>query len=253
MVRIKPPYFAFQSILKKGDNMKPKSITLLFWATLLFGAIIISACDKDDDDDKPTSTITEFVSLESPYLICANRNPGGVGFDFEYNGKKGGANNLDSLTVPDFAYDAKIRTIKGEKPDGTLGGAPYIQLYATVEAVNYSKIDTTCTGFTSFTNLNIDNIQEYTLSTDNISFDLASVQTGATGNPMMQALSQELNKLIIGQKWKPCANNSIANDEPIWLIKTREGKLVKLIVTKFPAYPAPTSTGYISIEWSFVE
>ena len=40
--------------------------------------------EEDEDNDlKPNEE--EFGSLESPYLICAGRNPGGVGFDFEYN------------------------------------------------------------------------------------------------------------------------------------------------------------------------
>jgi hypothetical protein len=69
----------------------------------------------------------------------------------------------------------------------------------------------------------------------------------------MQDLLQEYNKLVIGQKWKEAANNDIADDEPIWIIKTEEGRSVKFIVTDFPADPAPTSTGYIAVEWNFVE
>lgn len=230
-----------------------KTINLLFWASIITGSLLLAACDKDDDDEKPSPTNNEFVSLESPYLICANRNPGGVGFDFEYNGTKGGGNNLDSLSVVDFAYDLKIRTIKGEKPDGSLGGAPFIELYETVEAVNYTAIDTDCAGYTDFTNLSIENLANLTFASDDNSFNISSVATGTTGNPLMQPLMQEFNKLVLGQKWKEAANNQIADDEPIWIIKTREGKYVKFIVTVFPANPAPTSTGYIAIEWDFVE
>ncbi|MFW6328388.1 MAG: hypothetical protein ACOC2F_08765, partial [Bacteroidota bacterium] len=144
---------------------------------LAFWSVLFTSCEKDEDDNPPSNE-SQFNSLESPYLICANRNPGGVGFDFEYNEEKGGANNLDSLTVDDFAYDLKIRTIKGEKPDGSLGGAPYIQLSATAQAVNYSSVDTTCKGFTDFTNLNSSNIQNYTLQSDDASFDISTVPTG---------------------------------------------------------------------------
>jgi hypothetical protein len=221
-------------------------------AALTIGAVFFTSCEKDEDDN-PTPNESQFVSLESPYLICANRNPGGVGFDFEYNGEKGGANNLDSLIVEDFAYDLKIRTIKGEKPDGSLGGAPYIQLSTTAQAVNYSAVDTTCKGFTDFTNLNSSNIQNYTLQSDDASFDISTVPVGTTGSPLMQDLMQEYNKLVIGQKWKEAANNDIADDEPIWIIETPEGRIVKFIITDFPADPAPTSTGYIAIEWDFVE
>jgi hypothetical protein len=232
--------------------MKQLKSSILVIAAFTIGAVFFTSCEKDEDDN-PTPNESQFVSLESPYLICAGRNPGGVGFDFEYNGEKGGANNLDSLTVDDFAYDLKIRTIKGEKPDVSLGGAPYIQLSESAQAVNYSSIDTECTGYTDFLNLTASNIQTYTLQSDDASFDISSVPTGETGSPLMQQLLQEYNKLVIGQKWKEAANNDIADDEPIWIIETPEGRIVKFIVTDFPADPAPTSTGYIAIEWDFVE
>ncbi len=232
--------------------MKSLKNLIFVFAALTTGVVVLTSCE-DDKPDQPTPTEIQFTSLESPYLICAGRNPGGVGFDFEYKGKKGGANNLDSLTVKDFTYDLKILTIKGEKPDGSLGGAPYIKLSATTQAVNYSAIDTTCKGLTSFENLNKSNLKDYTLQSDDPSFDISSVQVGTTGSPLMQELVKEYKKLVIGQKWREAANNNIADDEPIWIIKTKEEKIVKFIVTDFPANPAPTSTGYIAIEWDFIE
>jgi hypothetical protein len=232
--------------------MKTLKSAIFVIAALTIWGVLFTSCENDEDNDL-TSNKSQFFSLESPYLICANRNPGGVGFNFEYNGEKGGANNLDSLTVDDFAYDLKISTIKGEKPDGSLGGAPYIQLSATAQAVNYSAVDTTCKGLNDFTNLNSSNIQNYTLQSDDASFNISTVPTGSTGSPLMQQLMQEYNKLVIGQKWKEAANNDIADDEPIWIIETEEGRIVKFIVTDFPADPAPTATGYIAIEWDFVE
>ena len=219
----------------------------------IMASMMFVSCDKDDNEDIKQDE-SQFVSLNSPYLICAGRNPGGVGFDFEYKGEKGGANNLDSLTVDDFEYDLKIRTIKGEKPDGSLGGAPYIKLFDnTVEAVNYSTVDATCKGITAFNNLNKSNILNYTLQADASDFDISSVPTGTTGKPLMQDLMSEYSKLVIGQKWKKAANNDVADDEPVWIIKTLEGRLVKFIVTDFPAKPAPTATGYIAIEWDFID
>lgn len=232
--------------------MKTLKSSIFVIVALTFWSVLYTSCKKDEVDD-PTPTISQFVSLENPYLICANRNPGGVGFDFEYKGEKGGGNNMDSLTVSDFEYDLKIRTIKVEKPDGSLGGAPFIQLYETVNAVNYSSVDTTCKGYSDFQNLTAANIQAYTLQADDPNFDLSSVPTGTTGSPLMQDLNQELNKLVVGQRWKDAAGNTIADDEPIWIIQTREGEIVKFIITQFPANPAPTSTGYISIEWDFVD
>jgi hypothetical protein len=104
-----------------------------------------------------------------------------------------------------------------------------------------------------FTNLKKSNIQNYSLQSDDTSFDILSVKTGPTGSPLMQPLMQEYNKLVIGQRWKEAANNEIDNDEPIWIIQTKEGEIVKFIVTDFPADPAPTPTGYISVSWDFVD
>jgi hypothetical protein len=227
-----------------------KSILLL---NVLLAIVIYSFVSCEKDDDKETENGNTFTSLESPYLICANRNPGGVGFDFEYNGETGGANNFDSLSVDDFEYDVKIRTIKGEKGDGSLSGAPFIQLYKDVKAVNYSAVDTTCTGITRFNALTSSNIESYTLSSDDASFDVSNLTTGNTGAPMMSALQTEYAKLVIGEKWKSAAKNSIEEDEPVWIIETREGQLVKFIVTDFPADPAPTTTGYIAITWDYLD
>jgi hypothetical protein len=228
-----------------------KNCTYICFTALIIMSTLLSSCQKEKDDD--INQDTTFERLESPYLICSSRNPGGVGFDFEYQEELGGANNMDSLSVTDFEYDIKIRTIKGEKPDGTLGGAPFIQLYETVQAVNYSAIDTTCKGYAEYAALSTADLLSFDWQYDDSSFDLTTLQTGETGSPLMQNLNQEFQKLVMGQFWKETANNEIENDELVWLIKTREDKIVKFIVTDFPADPAPTSTGYISIEWSFVE
>jgi hypothetical protein len=230
--------------------MKTKSLFLSVIIALM-GSMTFISCDKDDNEHIKQNE-SQFVSLKTPYLICAGRNPGGVGFDFEYKGEKGGANNLDSLTVDDFTYDLKIYTLKGEKPNGSLGGAPLIKLFdSTVKAVNYSTVDASCKGITAFKNLNKSNILNYTLQTDAANFDVSSIPTGTTGKPLMQDLMKEYSKLVIGQKWKTTANNDITDDEPVWIIETPEGSLVKFIVIDFPAV-APTKTGYVSIEWDFV-
>lgn len=221
-------------------------------ATVSLLGILFTSCEKPEPD-KPEPIVSDFVSLESPYLICAGRNPGGVGFDFEYKGEKGGANNMDNLSVEDFEYDLIIRTIKGEKPDGSSGGAPFIRLHENVKAVNYSDIDLECKGYSAYKSLNSTNIKTYTLESDDASFDIASVEKGESGQPLMKELNKEYNKLVIGNKWREPANNKVADDEPIWIIQTREGKIVKFIVTQFPAKDAPTATGYIKIEWDFVK
>jgi hypothetical protein len=61
---------------------------------------------------------------------------------------------------------------------------------------------------------------------------LASVPVGATGSPLMQNLNQELNKLVIGQRWKDATGNTIADDEPIRLIRPMKVKLLNLLLLK---------------------
>ena len=228
-----------------------KSSAIIIIALGLWTLLLVS-CEKNENND-PDPTENKFKRLTNPYFICANRNPGGVGFDFEYKGEKGGGNNMDSLSVDDFEYDIIFRTIKAEKPDGNLGGAPFIRLHETVKAINYSSIDNTCKGYVSFQNLNSTNILSYTLESDDAGFDLTSVETGTTGKPLMQKLNQEYNKLVIGQRWKAAASNDIADDEPIWIIKTRENKIIKFIVLEMPAKEAPTPTGYVKLEWGYVK
>jgi len=228
-----------------------KTNLLLKTITLLLLSLFILSC-SDDDNGSVIGTENNFKSLTSPYLICAGRNPGGVGFDFLYKNNKGGANNMDKLTVNDFKYDILIRTVKGEKPDGSLGGAPYIKLSENVTAINYSQIDTVCKGYNGFKNLTKINIKNYTAKTDQAGFNLSGLKQGSSGKPLMKDLQKEYSKLVIGQKWKFAAHNNIANDEAVWVIKTKEGRIVKFIVTDFPASPAPTATGYIAIEWDFV-
>lgn len=232
--------------------MKIRILLLAIMVSMAASSVLIS-CSDDDEEGEPELE-NNFVSLESPYLICANRNPGGIGFDFEYMDEAGGGNYIDSTSVDDFAEDTFVLTIKGEKPDGSLGGAPYFKLYDnTVEAVNYSLVDTDCKGIDAFNSLNSTNIESYTLESDDASFDTSSLPTGDTGKPMMTDLLEEYDKLVIGINWKAAAYNDVANDEPIWIIKTREGVLVKMIVTDFPADPAPTSTGYIALTWDFLD
>ncbi len=225
----------------------------LFWALALFSLCFTSCSDDDDEDPQPQPTPSTFTSLESPYLICANRNPGGVGFDFYYDGKAGGANNMESLTVNDFKADMVIRTMKGEKPDGSMAGLPFIQLFEGSKAINYSEVDFNCTGLTEFYTLSISDLPSLEYQSDDASFTLSGLQSGSTGKPLVSSLNQQYKKLIIGDKWKAAAINDIEGDEPIWIIQLADGKYAKMIVPDFPADPAPTATGYIDIQWALID
>ena len=231
--------------------MKSKITLFMFLGFWL--AFLMVSCSDDDDNNNVGPSAEEFVSISSPYLVCANRNPGGVGFDFYYDGKKGGANNMDSLSVSDFSADVVVKTIKAEKPDGTLAGMPYFKLSDGVQAINYSAIDTTCKGIDKFKELDASILNALTFSSDDEGFNVSDLITGETGKPLQTELVKEFNKLIIGMKWKTSANNIAEGDEIIWLIKTNDGKTVKMIITDFPADPAPTSTGYIALEWELLD
>ncbi|PIE88336.1 MAG: hypothetical protein CSA04_02360, partial [Bacteroidetes bacterium] len=180
----------------KAMNVKKNGFLLLLLVGVM--SFLFVACEEEKPVDPPkpppTPPAVEFLGVESPFLICAGRNPGGVGFDFLYKDQKGGANNMDSLHMDDFAYDLKIRTIKGEKPNGQMGGAPFIRLHDDVQAVNYSQVDTTCKGRDAFEALTAENIQEYLLASDAADFDLSSLPTGTTGAPLMSALKEEYAK-----------------------------------------------------------
>lgn len=120
--------------------------------------ILFAGCasDSDDDDDEADS-----LALESPFLICASKNPGGVGFDFSSD-RSGTAYNLDD--IPDLEYDLKIKTIKGyRKVNGvsTKKGCPYAELYRNstdntdnaAEAVNITGLDSSIVGETGYTGI----------------------------------------------------------------------------------------------------
>ncbi|MEA3447333.1 MAG: hypothetical protein U9Q98_02635 [Bacteroidota bacterium] len=232
--------------------MKNKNILLVLIAAIT-ATLLFSGCNKDEEEDDDQNNQETFTSLESPYLICASRNPGGVGFDFEYHGEPGGANNMDSLSVEDFNEDIVIRTIKAEKPDGTLGGRPFVKLADDVQAINYSEVDTTCKGESGFEQLTSLNTSSLNFSGDDNSFDLGGLETGTTGKPLWSEVNSEYAKLVIGDGWKEAANNDTSGDELIYIIKTSENRYIKFMVTDFPADPAPTSTGYIAIDWDHVD
>lgn len=227
--------------------MRTLKIAFLCFFVFTISSLFISCSDDDDDSQE---NLPQLASLENPYFISPVANPGGIGFDFYYNQQPGGANNIDDPTVEDFIMDLKVKTIRAEKPDGTLAGTPFIQLFNGTRAVNYSTIDPDCKGFDEFQNLNASNIQNYSLESDGASFDISSVPIGNSGQPLMQNLMQELNKLVIGTTWREFASSETIGDEPVWIVSTNDGKIVKFIVTEAPPI---TSNGYVTIEWGFIE
>lgn len=240
--------------------MLHKTISKTFIFVVVITGAFVVGCNKDTN---PAGAAQDsFESLASPYLICNSRNPGGVGFDFVYKGEKGGANNFDKLSVEDFSWDIMIKTDKAEKPDGTHAGMPRIELASGVQAVNYSTIDSSCVGVDEFDALESVDVSSITWQSDDASFTMDGLPTGgSTGLPAMSAVQEQYQKLAIGEKWKSPANNDTAGDEPVWLIKTEDGDIVKFIVSDFPANPADypghdpevTATGFIELSWELLD
>ncbi len=231
--------------------MKKNSFLTNATFAFMFIMVLFSACNKDDNNNANTNT--GLKALSTQYLICANRNPGGVGFDFEYDGKTGGANNIDSLSVTGFTEDIIVKTIKADN-NGTAGAINFIALHNGAQAVNYSIIDTNCVGLNCFKQLSYDVVltKKISFTADDNSFNLTGLATGTSGAPLLTEVSTQIKKLVIGNKWLTTAKNDIANDEIIWIIKTAEDRWVKFIVFEFPASNAPTANGYVNIDWAFL-
>ncbi len=227
-----------------------KKFHYLFLALAL--SLFAVSCSDDDNENNPNNTNTDVLTpLESPYLICAGRNPGGVGFDFEYNNQKGGAYMVDTVDLKGINADIRIRTIKAEKPDGSLAGMPFIKLNDAV-AVNYTALNPEEKGLEKFNALAKVDEASLNFKTDDATFSLDSLPKGTNGFPQLGAVQEQYKKLVIGMKWKATARSEEEGDEIIWIIRTNEGRLVKMIIPKFPAKPAPTPTGYVNIQWDFV-
>ncbi|MFA7115665.1 MAG: hypothetical protein WC140_00305 [Bacteroidales bacterium] len=217
-------------------------------AVLLMTSSIFVSCDKNDKDDpSKKEVVSDFI--ESPYLICANRNPGGVGFDFWWTRQEGGAMNMDAIKIENFLADIRIKTIKAKKPDGNMAGMPYIILLNGACAINYSAINSDCKGLLAYEALAATSIEKISYKSDATDFDESKV---IGGEITVSTVNKEYAKLVIGDRWKPTAHNEVENDEIVWLIKTSEGKIVKMIVYDFPAAGAPTASGYIAIKYKVI-
>jgi hypothetical protein len=239
------------------DKRIKKATAIL--AMTIIGAFVIGC---DEETNPAGNTQSQFEALASPYLICVGRNPMGVGFDFMYNGEAGGANNLEAPSVEDFLWDIKVITSKAEKTDGNHQGMPRIQLASGVQAVNYSAVESSCKGVTAYENLSVVDGSSLTWQSDGADFSMSGLTEGpTTGLPVMEEVQQQYQKLVIGDKWKMPAKNDVDGDEPVWLIKTGDGDIVKLIVTEFPADPSKypdhdpevTSTGFVALSWGLLD
>ena len=238
--------------LKNIYNMKLNNIFLI----VLLLSLLTIACSKDDEQDNVVPQ-DKFYPLESPYALCLGSNPGGIVFDFVYKGEKAGANNFDYPSVKDLDVDMMIKNVRGHVYPGYEGGGgmPHMRLCQGATAVNYSAVDEACRGHEAYLSLRKTDLPELTFCSDDPSFDISSLARGESGNPLIAELNKEFkDKLVIGNLWKEPAHNDIKGDEIVWIIKTKEGRMVKMIVTQFPATDGEmVKNGYIAMEWDLLD
>jgi len=215
------------------------------------------SCDKDNDSRNDNPIVSEkFYPLDAPFILCIGQNPGGIIFDFIYKDKKGGANYYDFPSVKDLKPDLKIKNIRCKLPEGVSGGGgmPHMRLCNGAKAVNYTAICPGCHGFTEYEKLNKSDLKELSFKEDDPNFDISKLELTDWGIPSYEDVIKEFEKLVIGNIWKETAHNEIKNDELVWIIKTTEGRLVKMIVTQFPAKNGEkVLNGNIAMEWDLLD
>lgn len=229
----------------------------LMMGLLLTLSVLCVSCSENNEEEVihskevvvPSSKVV--FTASNPYLVCAGRNPAGIGFDFIYQKQKGGA--LEMALLEDEMYqevdvDMVIRTIKAEK-DGKPMGCPFIQLFHGAKALKYSEKS----GIQAYKTLSKICIEPSQFGMDQEGFDVNRISVNASGFRDYALVRKQFNKLVIGDYWKMSLFNSINDDEPIWIIQTRDNKYVKMLVFEFPCKNAPTKTGYCSIEWDLIE
>lgn len=224
---------------------------------LSISLITISGCEEDDDSTLNAEEQT------SPYLICANRNPGGVGIDLD----SGKAYSIDDYE--DYSWDLHVKTYKGVMESSgspAIAGCPFIKLKdTTVSAYVY-----TATGKTAYESITLADVTDLGYSADTItSIALDSVDTVQSGEFTESEMSNgnfavgnyyyaytgktglkaQYKKLTVGETWKSVAANTDHGDDKIYIIKSDEGDYFKLIVTDFGSKSDIGESGYISIDY----
>lgn len=243
-------------MMKIQKLLSPFRVGLMFGLVLTLPVLCVSCSESNEEEVihskevvVPDSKVV--FTASNPYLVCAGRNPAGIGFDFSYQKQKGGA--LEMALLEDDMYktvavDMVIRTIKAEK-EGKPMGCPFIQLFHGAKALKYSEK----TGLQAYKTLSNISIDPSKFVMDQEEFDVNSIAVSASGFREYALVRKQFDKLVIGDHWKMPLFNSINDDEPIWIIKTSDNKYVKMIVSEFPSKKAPTKTGYCNIEWDLIE
>ncbi|MBN2039794.1 MAG: hypothetical protein JW864_07120 [Spirochaetes bacterium] len=226
---------------------------------------LFTGCFSDDDNSDSTNKIAE---AESPYLICVNRNPGGVGIDLD----SGKAYNIDDNA--DFDWDIRVKTYKGVKNDGNgnpiMAGSPFIKMkgtavtaavWATTGKSNYDAIT-----FSDIASLvyesddeaeldigSVDTIQDGEFTETQLESGSAAVGDYYYAWSGKNGLKQEYSKMTIGETWKSFSANTDDTDDKIYIVKSDEGNYFKVMVPDFGPNSDIGESGYIDIIWESLE
>ncbi len=233
-----------------------------FLCTFVFALLSLTGCFSDNDESGDSSA-PDVVQAELPFIVCANRNPGGVGVDLD----SGEAYNIDDN--PDFDWDFRIKAFKGvQGTDGepALAGAPFIKLKGTAvmaavwqgagEAEYSSILLADVTGL----ELSPDGYEEIDLSAVDVvqegEFTQAQLESGncAVGNYYYawsgkNGLKQEYAKCAVGESWKSTSSNTDHTDDIIYIIKSDSGSFFKVKVPNFGPKSDLGESGYCELVW----
>ncbi len=234
-------------------------LTYMLITLVALGGITVTGCSSDD-----SSKVEE---LKSPYLICAKRNPGGVGIDLD----TGEAFNLDD--APDMDWDIKLKVYKGwdkvtnpTAPPTKNFARPYIALRGksggakVVEAATFGS-----TGQTAYDGIQKSAVTSLAYGADTIDdVDKSKVtkeKKEIAGNTEVfyiyktsessatDTLKYQYDQLQIGEKFKKnCVDKDHTND-PIYIIKTDKGNYFKVIIQNFGPKSDLKEKGKIALEY----
>ncbi len=233
------------------------------------GAMSLAGCfwDDSDDDDPSAQEVT------SPFLICANRNPGGVGIDLD----SGKAYNIDDY--PGFDWDIRIKTMKGAQVTAakalSLVGGPYIKLresvvsavkWSTAGSSNYDAITLSAynasglspiAGIAEIDLSTVDTVLEGEFTTSELS--AAGVAIGnyyynsSYSGLSKTGLKQKYATLVMGEAWKSAAANTSHTDDYIYIVRSSGGSYYKLMFTDIGENSDIAQSGYIKVVWRKLE
>lgn len=250
-------------------NKAGKPVILILTLLVLF-LFLPNGCTVNEAEDEfnvidVVNQQKPFVKV-SPYQFWNGSNQQGLGFDFVFLGLPGGAKFLDEENG--LQYDLVIRSYLVEFQDSSYGFAPGVHLYLSendsgyTQAFNASTLSTVGYGMAGYNSINSVTADLTSgLRGDSVNISLSTVPiSDVTGLPVYYGeygLDSLHDLLVIGDDLFSAANTADSSytqgNQPVWIIKTREGYHAKFLIEQYPALGAPDSTTYMKIHWEVID